>query len=457
LVRQPNTTLVLSPTTPPATLSGTGAFANLASLSPNAGIVPYAPNVTFWSDYAEKMRWFSVPNINDRMTFSADGNWTFPTGTVWIKHFNLPNERTNPSGPSRRIETRFLVKTTNSVYGLTYRWRDDQTDADLVGTDGQDVFYTVQVQGEPTKQLWHYPARSECMQCHTALGGRALSFNTRQMNASHVYGAQTLNQIQALSDAGYFTAPVTGVSHLPALAKATDTTQSLEWRVRSYFAANCSQCHQPGGPTPALWDARATTRTDAANIINGPLNYYADDPANRFVVPGDVMRSMAYLRITGIQPRMPPLASNELDPNAIQLLSDWITQELPGRLSFAQYQVQYFGSAGDPNAAPEADPDHDDHNNFEEFHYGTIPTLASSAPAVPIGSLIGGGTQVRFQFNQPANRAVLVESSTDSRNWTLWDVPGNAPSYPSVTQARDIIAPLNPDTHRFFRLQLSTP
>src|SRR6185295_3896675 len=63
--------------TPPATLSATGVFSDLATLTPNAGIVPYEPNVTFWSDYAHKSRWFSVPNASDTMTWSATGNWTF--------------------------------------------------------------------------------------------------------------------------------------------------------------------------------------------------------------------------------------------------------------------------------------------------------------------------------------------------------------------------------------------
>ena len=457
LIRQPNTTLNLSETSPPATLSATGAFSNLATLTPNAGIFPYEPNVPFWSDYAEKRRWFSIPNVNDRMTFDADGNWALPTGMVWVKHFDLPLDRTNPAAPRRRLETRFLVKTAGGSYGLTYKWRDDQTEADLVGPDGEDAFYQVQSNGQTLKQRWHYPARYECMDCHTAIGGHALSFNTRQMNRSHPYGSQNPNQIQALSDAGYFTAPVRGVSNLPALAKANDTTQSLEWRVRSYFMANCMQCHQPGGPSFAIWDARATTRTDAANIINGMLSYVGDDPANRFVVPGDLSHSMAYKRILGIEPRMPPIGTTELDPGAIQLLQDWITQELPGRLSFAQWQVQFFGSSGNPSASETADPDRDGHSNFEEFHSYTDPTSASSAPARPQGSLVNGGTAVQFNFTQPRNRAVLVETSTDTKNWSVWDVPGNSVDYPLVARSRSLVAPLQGDPRRFFRLRLSTP
>lgn len=457
LVRVPNTTLNLSETNPPATLSATGAFSDLASLTPNAGIVPYAPNVPFWSDYARKKRWFSIPNVNDKMTFSADGLWNFPVGTVWVKHFDLPIERTDPNGASFRIETRFLVKSADGIYGLTYQWREDQSEADLVEEFGANVFFKVYANGKQIFQQWHYPARYECLQCHRAVAGHALSFTTRQMNAPHVYGSQTLNQIEALSAAGYFAQPVTGVNNLPALAKASDKSQSLEWRVRSYFAANCMQCHQPGGGPPTNWDARPTVPTDAAQIINGMLNYIGDDPANRFVVPGMPERSMALKRLTGEEPRMPPLATNELDPEAIELLQEWITQSLPSRLSLTQWQTLHFGSPMNPDADPDADPDRDGHNNREEFLAYTNPNLATSNLPAPTGSTMAGGTEVHFQYTHPANRSVLIETSTDLSKWTLWDVPGNAPSYPAVNESRTIIAPTTGVRHRAFRLRLSSP
>ncbi len=457
LIREANTTLNLSETAPPATLSATGAFSNLATLTPYPGIVPFAPNVAFWSDYAQKQRWFSIPNPSDRMTFSADGHWTFPTGMVWIKHFDLPIERTNPNGPRRRIETRFLVKTATSIYGLTYKWRDDQTEADLVGEEGTDVFFDLYANGKPIAQHWQYPPRYQCLQCHADVEGNSLGFNTRQMNGPHVYGSQTLNQIQALSSAGYFTTPVTGVNNLPALAKASDTTQSLEWRVRSYFAANCVQCHQPGGESNANWDARPTVPTDSAQIINGLLNYTGGDEANRFVVPGQPSRSMALLRMTGQEPRMPPIATNEIDPEAIQLVNDWITQSLPSRQSFVQWQTQYFGSPTNPDAAPDADPDGDGQRNRAEYLAYTNPIVASSAFPLPQPSTANAGSEVRFQFVQPANRAAVIETSTDLSKWTLWDVPGNSPKYPAEAAPRTIVAPVNGERHRAFRLRLSAP
>ena len=84
----------------PATLANTGAFSDLTTLTPNPGIVAYDVNTPFWSDNAIKTRWFSVPNTNLTIGFSANNNWSFPTGSVWIKHFEL--ELTNGVPESRK-------------------------------------------------------------------------------------------------------------------------------------------------------------------------------------------------------------------------------------------------------------------------------------------------------------------------------------------------------------------
>jgi glucose/arabinose dehydrogenase len=73
----------------PPTLANTGVFTNLSTLAVAPGIMPYDINVPFWSDGALKTRWFSVPNVNLMIGYNPTSNWTFPTGTVWIKHFDL--------------------------------------------------------------------------------------------------------------------------------------------------------------------------------------------------------------------------------------------------------------------------------------------------------------------------------------------------------------------------------
>jgi glucose/arabinose dehydrogenase len=314
----------------PPTLADTGAFTNLTTLAPAAGIVPYDLNVPFWSDNAIKSRWFSVPNTNLTIGFNPTGNWSFPTGMVWLKHFEI--ELTNGVASSRkRLETRFIVRNTNGIYGITYRW-DSATNATLVPEAGTNETLVINDGGTLRTQVWHYTSRTECLVCHTAAGGYGLGFRTEQLNRNLTYGALTTNEISALSAAGYFSAPVANnPASLLALASATNLNATLEFRARSFLAANCSQCHQPGGSAQrANWDARISTSTANAGLIRGvPINNLGN--TNNFIItPQTPTNSVLFTRIStrdlGSLPsiQMPPLASNLADTTDILVVSNWI-------------------------------------------------------------------------------------------------------------------------------------
>jgi hypothetical protein len=149
------------------------------------------------------------------------------------------------------------------------------------------------------------------------------------MNRTFNYGTFSDNQLHALAQAGYFTSKPSA-SH--KLVSPSDTRASLEKRVRSYLAANCAQCHQPGGFGRALWDARITTATGRAGIINGALSDTLGDPANRVIAPKSPEHSMILNRISTLEQgrRMPPLASSVIDTEAVNLITQWINS-LPKR------------------------------------------------------------------------------------------------------------------------------
>lgn len=433
-------------TPPPATLSATGAFSSLANLTPNSGIVAYEPNVSFWSDHAQKRRWFSIPALASQMTYAADGPWTFPAGQVWIKHFDMEMERGN-AATKRRLETRFLVKNAAGAYGLTYKWRADGTEADLVNEGGLDEVLSIMDNGTPVNQTWRYPSRADCMTCHTPQTGFALSFNTRQLNRGALFGAVTQNQITAFSDAGYFTAAAGAVNHLPALAASSDTTASLEWRVRSYLEVNCVQCHQPGIGS-SLWDARSATPTDLAGLINGALVNNGGEPLNRWAVPGDIAHSMVLKRVSGIGAvRMPPLATSVRDLQAETLLTDWIGT-LTSRQSYAQWQSAHPPDPG----APGADPDTDGNTNAHEYLHGLNPHLADNGALLTAQRSAGS---ITLTFPQPANRSALVEMSTDLTTWAPWQAPGNVLNFPALAQSRTLTGPELP--RAYFRVRYAQP
>ena len=116
---------------PPPRLSETRLFGSTRTLEPAPGLFAYDINVPFWSDHADKRRWLALPR-GSRIGFPAQGHWTFPIGTVAVKHFDLAVDERDP-GRRIRLETRVLALEEGAgAVGRTYRWRDDGLDADLV-------------------------------------------------------------------------------------------------------------------------------------------------------------------------------------------------------------------------------------------------------------------------------------------------------------------------------------
>jgi uncharacterized repeat protein (TIGR03806 family) len=314
----------------PVLLSETGAFADTARLVPSPGLLPYDLAVAFWSDGAHKSRWISVPA--GKIGFSPTGEWRFPAGTVFVKTFDLPVDSGNP-GVTRRLETRLLVRDSQGgVYGVVYKWRPDNSDADLLDSEETEAISIKSATGDIVDQPWYYPSRKDCVACHNAKAGGVLGVNTRQMNRPYLYPSGTSdNELRAWNHIGLFE-PGFKDEDLPGFAQLTsadDVTRSLEDRARSYLDANCAQCHRPGG-TVVDFDARYETPLEKQGLVNGPVLIDEGIDRARIIAPRDVWRSIAFMRMnTAGSIRMPPLARETIDQAGVALLRDWITS-LPG-------------------------------------------------------------------------------------------------------------------------------
>jgi hypothetical protein len=218
-----------------------------------------------------KIRWVSIPS-GGTIGWAETGKWDFPAGTVFVKHFGLPIDDDDPL-VTQRLETRLLVvQPGGDVYGVTYKWRADYSDADLLTTILEETIPISSSAGD-WDQVWTYPGPSDCLSCHNSEARGVLGAKTASLNGSWQYpSGVTDNQLRAWNHLGLFDVPLNeaDLPTFPAHANLADTSATPEHRLRSYWDINCGQCHGPLG-IAALWDARYETPLALQGIISGPL------------------------------------------------------------------------------------------------------------------------------------------------------------------------------------------
>lgn len=332
---------------PPTWLSQTGLFDDLVTLDPASGLIPYEVASPLWSDGAGKRRWLAIPNDGthdtaaEKISFQDVGPWNFPPGSVFVKHFEIDAERGAGPAVIKRLETRVIVTTEDGgKYGVTYKWNAAGTDARLLGSepqthpDGMSKAFDVFEEGLPAgQQVWQYPSRADCFQCHQPGSGQALGVKTAQLNRFFTDSSgTTANQLAAFNAAGLFDQPLspTRLDNLLASRALDDESAPLEHRVRSYLDSNCAHCHHPGGAID-YFDTRLETPIARQGLIDASVrgHYLSSFPggaAGRYLKPGNVPLSAMHFRANhaGNSDAMPPLGKSLVHQQAVDLLAEYI-------------------------------------------------------------------------------------------------------------------------------------
>ncbi len=318
---------------PPARLSQLGVFTDMKRLEVIDGILPYDVNAPLWSDRAVKRRWMAIPNDGafdqptEQIQFSANEDWDFPEGTVFIKHFDLPTSRSNPDNLTK-LETRFFILGQNgTAYGLTYKWNDEQTDA-FLQLERSESTYDITESGRVVgTQTWGFPGRDQCMSCHNNNANHVLGVKTHQLNGPVFYPSlgREENQLKYLSDYNILDSDLGGLTAYPQAVNLTDPEASLDDKINSYLDANCSFCHRVGGVTGITMDLRFHTPLVAKNIVELPTQSQSSNHGNLLVMPGNHEASELWVRDQSRdENRMPPIGSKLVDEAYISALAEWI-------------------------------------------------------------------------------------------------------------------------------------
>jgi hypothetical protein len=338
----------------PKLLSQTGLYRNIGNKATRAlsdtSVVAFQVNSALWSDGSHKERFISLlPGT--KVVPNDTAKFNFPDGAVLIKNFLIDTVHGDNSGNSRiYIETRFLVyqvgPSEKKWSGLSYRWRRDQSDAVLVHPDsGMDDTHNVVLNGMRVGKRWRYPSSNDCAQCHKgdeSMFRGTLGFITPQLNRV-INGT---NQLQDLFARGILSAnPVAGKPSAHRWYGPNDTA-TLEQRVRSYFASNCSHCHGnnvPHGQAKHKFDyfsanQRITYQLDPLTMEDS-LGAWVGAPSLGggdlawLILPGYPDSSLIVGRMKhrtddftyGVDvAQMPPLATSQPDSAVVALIEQWI-------------------------------------------------------------------------------------------------------------------------------------
>jgi len=208
-------------------LDCTGLYSSFASKTVAAEAKPYTPGVEFWSDGAEKSRWFYLPP-GAKIDIEDFDEWKFPNGTKLWKEFKIGG---------KRIETRLFVKANDAWRHTTYRWNDSETDA--VRKDNGEKLPNGA--GLPPYEI---PTTFDCNTCHLGRIEPVLGIEAVSLGLPTAKGV-TLATLAA--EGRFSSAPPTTTFTIP------DDGSGKAAPAFAWLHANCGACHNSNPSSGALF------------------------------------------------------------------------------------------------------------------------------------------------------------------------------------------------------------
>lgn len=326
----------------PKKLSETGLFASMETLETALGVYPYTARHTAFRDGATSEFAVGVPGSETIRTGRQKRNWNYPKDTVFSKTLSLDVAMKNGQSYPRRVETQILHYDGATWQPYCYVWNEEQTDAHLISSAGdQSEFQVLNSHGEVETLNWRHHSQSECRACHIKQTGGALAFSYENLGSmDELAHAGDLNHSNLSASKAEVRSQVDWFVELSILDKrapqgwniqqmvaADQADATLEQRARSYLAANCAHCHCRGGGGTVALDLLYNNATGAINAVDFSATqgtFGLDAP--KVIVPGAPERSVMYYRMaTSGKGHMPKLWTRQNDEAGLKLIHEWIS------------------------------------------------------------------------------------------------------------------------------------
>ena len=330
----------------PTQLSQTGLFESTAAHQVAPGVIPYSINAPAWADHATGERFVALPP-NTTIEVQKKRIWNFPKDSVLMKTISMETERGNPDS-ARRLETQLLHFNGARWKGYSYRWNQEQTDATLVGLEGETVKIEISTQTKPLKKShyeWQIPSRAECAVCHTPYLNHlsVLSFDEAQLNRSQKFGDVVDHQLRTLAHIKVLPESVWSDSKGETsryLVDPYDSSAAVKLRARSYLHANCRHCHRSNGGGGSTIELDASLKLDGMKAVSvTPTQGKFGILEAQVISPHDPYRSVLLYRMSKLgKGRMPYSGSSVVDERGTRLIHDWIAS-FPASENYSKLNV----------------------------------------------------------------------------------------------------------------------
>ena len=330
----------------PIKLSQSCIYKDLEQLNVSSQLIKFTPNYQLWSDGATKTRWIYLPQ-NTQINTSNPDRWIFPVGTQIFKEFRQISTKTNNE---IKVETRHLQKIKsgagiNSWLLNTYLWNIEQTEAYL-NSGVNNVLNTEH----------DIPTQQDCIDCHKGntdiiLGFEAIQLSDKQGKYAFGHGTQRKENewtLKSLISKNRLTHPI-DTPVLPGV--------EIEQKVLGYLHANCGNCHNKLGHAAEQEAEHLNFRHELSFDTLAKTNVYTtavnQKTRNFTAVPYIILgasqdelalyQSALYLRMNSTDEdyRMPMLASEKVDYQALSLIHQWLkTLPTPDNVKFNKTQIK---------------------------------------------------------------------------------------------------------------------
>jgi uncharacterized repeat protein (TIGR03806 family) len=306
----------------PRELSAFNFFADASTQTPNDDLIPYDVITPLFSDYSEKYRFVYVP-AGKALTYREDGSFEFPVGAALVKTFAYPGETLD------LVETRVMIRRKSGWDGAAYVWNDAQTEARLSIAGKRVPVSWVDDEGQTRGTNYFVPNMNQCKQCHRPQEVfRPLGFETRHINRDVTIGGTTVNQFDRFVEAGL----ITGAPQSASAARTTswtDSSATLDARVRAYLDINCGHCHNASGLAShtQLDLTHRQENPQYRGVLKRPTSAGRASMDRYFAIkPGDPDQSFLLQRLMSTEPavRMPQIMRSVVHEEGVALIREWI-------------------------------------------------------------------------------------------------------------------------------------